>query len=111
MAIPIRSKPTATFFSVSNTAALTVGTASTNVQIPSGGAHLLLTNVGSNVVYVSLGTDNTVAAVIPATGTPASGIPVLPNSKLMLYAGTGTWIAAISAATGNTLFVTPGNGA
>ena len=111
MAIPVRSKPTATFFSASKTGALTVGTASANLQIPSGGAHLLLTNSGSNVVYVVLGTDNTVTAAIPASGTPEYGIPILPNSQTMLYAGTGTWIAAIAAATGNTLFVTPGSGA
>lgn len=111
MATPIRSKPTATFFSVSDTAALTVGTASSNMAIPSGGAHLLLTNNGSNVIYVALGTDNTVTAAIPAPGTPAKGIPLLPNSQLMIYAGTGTYIAAISSATGNTLLVTPGNGA
>ncbi len=111
MATPIRSKPTATFFSASDTAELTVGTASSNMAIPSGGGHLLLTNVGSNVIYIALGTDNTVSAAIPSAGTPAHGLPLLPNSQLMIYAGTGTWIAAIAAATGNTLFVTPGNGA
>ena len=111
MASPIRSTPAATFFSAAETAALTVGTASANVAIPSGGRHLLLTNSGSNVVYIALGTDNTVSAAIPASGAPASGIPLLPNSQTILYAGTGTYVAAIAAATGNTLFVTPGNGA
>ena len=111
MATPIRSKPTATFFSASPTSALTVGTASSNMAIGSGGAHLLLTNSGANVVYIALGTDNTVVAVAPIAGTPAQGIPLLPNSQTILYAGTGTYIAAISAATGNTLFVTPGSGA
>ena len=111
MATPIRSKPTATFFSVSDTSALTVGTASANVALGTGGSHLLLTNVGSNVVYVNLGLANTITASIPASGTPAAGIPILPNSQIQLYAGTVTWLAAISAATGNTLYITPGNGA
>ena len=110
MATPIRSKPTAAFFSASPTSALTVGTASSNMAIGAGG-HVLLTNSGANVVYIALGTDNTVVAVAPVAGTPAQGIPLLPNSQTILYAGTGTYIAAISAATGNTLFVTPGSGA
>ena len=110
MATPIRSKPTAAFFSASPTSALTVGTASSNMAIGAGG-HVLLTNSGANVVYIALGTDNTVVAVAPIAGTPAQGIPLLPNSQTILYAGTGTYIAAISAATGNTLFVTPGSGA
>ncbi len=109
---PVRSRPTAVFFTAANTAALTVTATSANVAIPVGGdGHLLLTNDGTNIVYIALGTDNTVAAAIPVNGTPANGIPLLPNTQMQIFAGTGTYIAAIAGATGNTLFITPGYGA
>jgi hypothetical protein len=112
MATPvIQGKLQATFFSTANTAALTVGTSTANVAIPSGGAYQVrLVNVGSNVVYIAIGTDDTVAAVVPVAGTPSPGIPLLPNSERILSIGTATYIAAIAAATGNTLFITPGSG-
>ena len=113
MSAPIRKYHTEAFFSTNETVALTVGTASSNVAISSTNPDLvqaLFVNVGANVVYINLGTDNTVTAEIPASGTPANGIPLLPNSSIVLAIGTATYIAAIAAATGNTLFVTVGSG-
>ena len=113
MAVPIRKYHTAAFFSTNETVALTVGTASANVAFSNANADLvqaLFVNVGANVVYINLGTDNTVSAAVPASGTPASGIPLLPNSALVLAIGTATYIAAISGVAGNTLFVTVGSG-
>ena len=113
MAAPIRKFHTAAFFSTNETDALTVGTASANVALSNTNTDLvqaLFVNVGANVVYINLGTDNTVTAGVPASGTPASGIPLLPNSALVLAIGTATYVAAIAAAAGNTLFVTVGSG-
>ncbi len=112
MATPIEKVKTASFFSTNDTVALTVGTASANVALSNTADwyQARIVNSGSNIAYVALGTDNTVTAAIPASGTPALGMPILPNSEVTLSIGSATYIAAIAAATGNTLFVTVGTG-
>src|ERR1700693_948748 len=90
------------------TVSLTVGVSSTNVAITQaqvGTQSVRLTNVGSNVVFFTFGKDSTIAA----TNTD---VPVLPNSvETFLLPKDITYIAAIAAATGNTLYVTTGESA
>lgn len=107
----IQSVKEASFYPGASTAALTVGTASANVAIPiTPYTQTRFVNVGTNVVYIALGTDNTVTAGIPVSGTPAAGIPLLPNAERVLSTGNARYVAALSSATGNTLFITPGTG-
>lgn len=110
MATPIRSKPQPVFFSNSNTSALTVEVTTGNIAIGGAGDQVVLVNSGANVAYVNFGTDNTVAAAIPVSGTPASGMPLLPNSRTVFSLGSATFLAVIASATGNTLLLTPGWG-
>jgi hypothetical protein len=90
------------------TVSLTVGVASTNVAITQSGVgtqSIRLTNVGSNVVFFNLGKDNTTAAGL-------TDVPLLPNSvETFLLPNDITYIAAIAAATGNTLYITTGESA
>lgn len=112
MATPIEVRHNQAFFSVNETVALTVGTASGNVALVTPGEQYQaeIVNVGSNVVYVAFGTNNTVSAVIPVSGTPSLGRPILPNARVVVSIGSTTYIAAIAAATGNTLLITVGKG-
>jgi hypothetical protein len=108
MAAPIRKIPTRSFFPTGNTVALTVGTTSSNVNVVTTSTQCVVTNIGTNVVYVAFGTDDTITAAIPAAGTPANGMPILPNAKMELQLGNASYVAAIATATGNTLMITPG---
>ncbi|MBW8066849.1 MAG: hypothetical protein GJU73_05320 [Ferrovum sp.] len=112
MAIPIEVQHNQSFFSTNETVAIAVGTASANAALVTPGEQYQaqIVNDGTNVVYVNFGTDNTVAAAVPASGTPAQGFPILPNSRIVISIGSTTWIAAIAAATGNTLLITVGKG-
>ena len=68
-------------------------------------------NIGTNIAYFAVGTDNTVVAKVPTAATPALGVPVLPN-EIVVYSFTpSAWIAAICS-TGLTtnLLVTVGEG-
>lgn len=97
------------FGSVGNTVNLTVGTATANVAITRAGLgtqSIRLTNIGANVIFFTLGKDNT------ATASLTTSVPVLPNSvETFLLPNDMSYIAAISAATGNTLYVTTGESA
>lgn len=92
-----------------NTANLTVGTSSSNVLIPLGGIgnkSIRVFNSGTNVVFFKLGTGNTTSA------SASTDTPLLPNSvETFFLQNEVTYIAAIAAGTGNTLYVTPGESA
>lgn len=115
------------FNPLSPSAALTVTATSANVALPSSTQDALpnmcsvrVVNVGTNAVFVAFG-DSTVTAAIPASGSTGSGVMMLPNSEHTFLAQSGasatdpaydatpaTYIAAIAAATGNTVYVTVG---
>ena len=94
---------------IGSTVNQSVGTSTAATQVFSGNpqnssAQVLLTNVGSNTVFVAFG-DSTV------TTTVTAGCPLLANSaQTFSVKATDTHFAAISAATGNTLYATPGQG-
>ncbi len=106
------------FTPANKTAALTVGTTATAVTLPlvstsgnsSGAVQVVLTNVGTNVVFVAWAPASAVA-VAPVSGTPANGFPLLPNSQKTVTVPDGFSFSAIAAATGNTLYLSPGSGA
>jgi hypothetical protein len=110
-----------------NTAAITViATSSTAVQVPNaqgttlGAGNFMLTNVGTQTAFVTVtppivaGATTTAgtatAAVIPVPGTPANAIPVAANTQVIRSFAPGSWFTTIAAATGSTLYVTPGDG-
>lgn len=111
-----------------NTVAITVAaTSSTAVQVPNtqgaglGGPNFLVTNIGTQTVFVAAtgarqsdgsltAAATATAAVIPVNGTPANGWPVLANTSQTITLPPGAWITTIAAATGSTLYVTPGDG-
>jgi hypothetical protein len=89
---------------------ITVGVASSGVTLTDVSTDdVLLTNIGSNVVFVRIGTA-TAAAVLN------TDLPVLPNSQIIVtrrqsQSANGTqvqsFVTAIAAAAGNTLHITP----
>ncbi len=94
------------------TAAITVGTAASSVQAPAlaGGvagsqSQYLLTNVGSQVVWVSV----VGAAAIPVPGTNTASFPITAGTQSILTLPTGATLSVIAAATGSTLYVTQGS--
>ncbi len=102
-----------------DTVAVTVGTASANAQLPlrepsglsQGTVEVRLLNVGTNVVFVAWATGAPPTAVAPVSGTPQNSIPLLPNSSEVFLLPDGAYLAAIAAATGNTLYASVGQGA
>jgi hypothetical protein len=80
------------------------------VSDPSGGS-IRVRNVGTNEVVVALGAA-AVTAAIPVAGGAAGNMSIAPNSSEVFARTTGiTHLAAIAGATGNTLFITAGQGA
>ena len=67
-------------------------------------------NAGSSTCWVVMAGSPT-NAVIPAPGTPANGIPILPN-EVVLYRGPADMFVSAICAGGfsTTLYVTPGEG-
>lgn len=89
-------------------------TAAAAVQVsstPPGCFTYQFVNDGSNKVYFAWGSERGVLAAIPAAGTPANGIVVLPNEIVIYNLGPNAWISVICppALTGQ-LRVTPGEG-
>ena len=67
-------------------------------------------NTGSSACYVAMG-NSSVSAAIPAAGTPANGIPVLPNEIVIYRFGPNAWASAICASGQTTnLLITVGEG-
>jgi hypothetical protein len=64
-----------------------------------------LVNSGANVIFIEFGATGTTP-----TAALATSMPMLPNTVESFTGPPGTVIAVISAATGNTLYVTPGEG-
>ena len=96
-------------FGAAGTVNLAVGAGSTNVAIASAVVNeqidLRIANVGSQVVFVRIGSTNAVVAVA------ATDIPILPNTvELFRGGGVPLFVAAIAAAVGSTLYITPGRG-
>ncbi len=81
--------------------------------LPASSGQLMLTNVGTQVLFVraTLGTDSTAATV--------ADLPVLPNTQVILSkdgsqndGATNGWtrLAYYAVGAGSTLYVTPGEG-
>lgn len=93
-----------------NSIAITVAAASAVVALPTPrGDQVIISSPAANGVnFIAFGAVGTVV-VIP-TGTPANGLPVLPNSARYYSIPPGaTHIATIGVAA-NTLYVTVGDG-
>lgn len=92
-----------------STVNIVVGTSSANIAITQGGVgtqSIRITNVGANVIFFQLGKDNTVVAAV------ATSAPILPNTvETFLVPNDMLYIAVISAATGNTVYLTTGESA
>jgi hypothetical protein len=97
-----------TYVAVANTSSGT-----TTVAIPNAG-QFMLDNTGNVAVFVNHGTANTVAAVIPTTGSDAKGFWVQPNQTKWFSTNitfnqdpAQTWyVAAITASGSAALYVT-----
>ncbi len=96
-----------------STFAVTVtGSSSTAVQATStqNASNYLLTNVGTQTVWVVMSATSPGAAVIPVPGTPQNAIPILPNTYKVVAGSPNAWFVTIAASTGSTLYITPGDG-
>lgn len=100
------------YFCGNNTAMLAVGTTSATVNIPPPtGNSIRVVNVGTNIMWFTTGaTGTTPTAVIALAGAPGS-TPVLPNTaeSFAIPAGHSVF-AAISSASGNTVYISSGEG-
>lgn len=90
--------------SVAGNASLSVGSSSSNIQLPqstnpNGGYPALLLEYGvgasSQEIFYQLGTSNSVAAVLPSLPT-TQGSPALPANGICVNPGPNNWLAAIS---------------
>lgn len=98
---PFQPAPTA-----ASTTALAVTAANqTMTLLPNGGnrdASLRLANIGSQVVFVALGT---------VTASVSTSMPILPNTvEVFTLPGGISTLSVIAAATGSTLYATIGQG-
>jgi len=96
------------FIVAANTVNIVVGTSTANVPVRNGmpgqPSTVLLTNVGTAVVFVAFG-DSAVTASLTTSK------PLLPNSdQSFSLPASATHIAAIAAGAGSTLYATPGEG-
>lgn len=99
------------FRPVSTTLALAVGTSASSVTlttiptgiVPTGLALLAFAN-GTEPVFINW----TGTAVLPASGSPTSGVWVPAGQQVMILppAGALTTVSAIAASTGTTLYLT-----
>lgn len=89
-------------FTPTSEAALPASTTSSSVALGSSGAKVVVTNIGTNPVYVILG-DSSVSA------TTASGYPVLPSSTAVLTVGSATYAAAVTSSGTSVLRLSTGN--
>jgi hypothetical protein len=86
-----------------SSAGLSVTTTTSNVALPTG-SNIIITNIGSNVAYVALGTSNSITAT-------TSNIPIPPNyGWVQLAVGSNTYIAGISTGGTTTLNIQGGSG-
>lgn len=68
-------------------------------------------NIGSSKVYFAYANQPGVQAVIPLDGTPANGVPILPNEIVIYNLLPNVYISTICEAGGTSnLLVTPGEG-
>lgn len=103
--LPYQTQPQP-FVLAGNSQALTVGTADSSVTLDAGITSVRIVNSGTNIVFVNFGA----AAVIPVPGTPEPGMALLPNTVETFSVAAGTTLHAIASATGNTLYITDGQG-
>lgn len=103
------------FAAVGNTTLLPCTTATANRQFPaladgSPATDVLIYNAGSVAAFITFGTDNTVATVIPVDGTSANGIPIPPGVILVLDKGFATWVSGITGSSTASVYLTQGFG-
>lgn len=94
------------FSPIGNTVNAAVTTASAALALTEGGHTVLVTNVGSLAIFIKFGNSSVAAALATST-------PVLPNTAQTFDRGIledATHMAHISTATGNTVYVTTGEG-
>jgi len=90
-----------------NTVNLAVTGSTGNVQALGssiGQTNYLCTNIGTNTVFIAFGSTSGVTALT------TTGCPLLGNSAQMFTGPPNAWVAAIAGSTGNTLYITPGEG-
>ena len=96
-------------------------TTHSTIQVSGGGPgnmNYILTNTGSNTVWVAYalpatvgGAAPTVTVVAPTDGSPANGYPVLAGSKESVTGPPNAYFSAICAAgLTSKLYITPGEG-
>lgn len=89
-------------------AASTTSASTALVASPLQRKDVIVYNSGSVAAFIEFG-GSTVAAVVPSGATPG-GLSVPPGAALTLCAGDNTHIAAITASSTATLYITSGCG-
>lgn len=93
--------------SYGKTASITVTATSASLAIDPGSKNLQLFNVGANVVWVRVSKGPSTASLT----SPNADFPIGPNSAAVITKDMdANIVSAIASATGNTLWVTNGEG-
>lgn len=92
------------------TSTLSVGATTGNIQVYApvgvGTRSIRLFNSGTSVIFFNIGATSAV------TADTTTSTPMLPNSvETFLLRNENSWIAAIGASAGNTLYITTGESA
>lgn len=92
-------------FRIGKSTGAIIGTNGSVLEIPIGGASMLLSNTGDSPVFVVPGSSSVVASV-------AAGMPIMPGDKELFLINEATHLAAIieSSATPSRLTITVGAG-
>ena len=97
-----------------NTIALNAATSSSPTALRTGNlgqnTDVLVTNSGSNTVFITWGNSSSIAAVAPTAGTPANGVPVLAGETMVLGMGFATYVDAVTLTSTSLVYFTPGQG-
>lgn len=93
-----------------NSVAITVAAASAVVALPTPrGDQVIISSLAANAIaFIAFG--SAAAVVVIPTGTPANGLPVLPNSARYYTIPPGATHIATIGTVANTLYVTVGDG-
>ena len=90
---------------------LTVTSTSTAVQVTNvtQASEFMITNISnSDYVYITIGFGSAPTAVIPTSGNPQLGFPVLHGDTVIISATANSYVAAICPTGSHDIIITPG---
>lgn len=90
---------------------LAVGTTSSAVQVTNvtQASEFMITNISnSDYVYITIGFGSAPTAVIPTSGNPQLGFPLLHGDTIIVSATANSYVAGICPSGTHNIIITPG---